>query len=233
MVTVRRPGGNQLVAALYRIPQGAHPDYVALEALARIMTIQPSGRLYQALVDTKKATEVDSSVLDAARSGHAGVLGAGADRPTRSTSRRARCWRRSPASPTTPITDAEVDRVRTRALKAFDDTINDPQRLGVALSESIADGDWRLFFLQRDRWRTLKAADVQRAAKTWLKPANLTIGRFIPDAQPDRTPAAEAVDVARWSTTTAATRRSPPARPSTRRRPTSKRGPGGSRCRAA
>ena len=28
------------------------------------MTIQPSGRLYRALVDTKKATEVDSSVLD-------------------------------------------------------------------------------------------------------------------------------------------------------------------------
>ncbi len=64
MVTVRRPGGNQLVAALYRIPQGAHPDFLALKALARIMTIQPSGRLYQALVDTKKATEVDASVLD-------------------------------------------------------------------------------------------------------------------------------------------------------------------------
>ena len=34
--------------------------------------------------------------------------------------------------------------MRTRAQKAFDDTINDPQRLGVALSESIAEGDWRL-----------------------------------------------------------------------------------------
>jgi len=195
-VTVRRPGGNQLVAALYRIPQAAHPDYVALDALARIMTIQPSGRLYQALVDTKKATEVDTSVLalhdpgtlvfwvqvppadslDVAQGALLATIAGIADKP---------------------ITDAEVDRVRTRAQKAFDDTINDPQRLGVALSESIAEGDWRLFFLQRDRWRTLKAADVQRAATTWLKPANLTIGRFIPDAQPDRTPAAAAVDVAK------------------------------------
>ena len=58
------PAAMQLVAALYRIPQGAHPDFLALKALARIMTIQPSGRLYQALVDTKKATEVDASVLD-------------------------------------------------------------------------------------------------------------------------------------------------------------------------
>ena len=51
--------------------------------------------------------------------------------------------------------DAEVDRVRAKALRQFDVTFNDPQRLGIAMSESIALGDWRLFFLQRDRWRQL------------------------------------------------------------------------------
>ena len=195
MVTVRRPGGNQLVAALYRIPQGAHPDFLALKALARIMTIQPSGRLYQALVDTKKATEVDASVLDLH---DPGTLVFWVQVPTGDSLDVAQGALLATIAgiADAPITDAEVDRVRTRALKGFDDTINDPQRLGVALSESIAAGDWRLFFLQRDRWRALKAADVQRAAKAWLKPANLTIGRFVPDAQPDRTPGAEAIDVA-------------------------------------
>ena len=37
-----------------------------------------------------------------------------------------------------PITDAEVDRVRAKALRQFDETFNDPQQLGVAMSESIA-----------------------------------------------------------------------------------------------
>ena len=82
-----------------------------------------------------------------------------------------------------PITEAEVARVRAKAAKYFDDVISDPQRLGVAISESIALGDWRLFFIQRDRYRDLTAADVQRVALDYLKRSNLTVGEFIPDAQ--------------------------------------------------
>jgi zinc protease len=94
-----------------------------------------------------------------------------------------------------PITAAELDRVRTKFLKDFDQTVNDPQAFGVQLSEWIALGDWRLFFLHRDRWRNLTPADVTRVATEWLKPANLTLGTFVPDAKPDRAPAYAAVDV--------------------------------------
>ncbi|MEO5786291.1 MAG: pitrilysin family protein, partial [Casimicrobiaceae bacterium] len=88
------------------------------------------------------------------------------------------------------------DRVRTKALKDFEDTVNDPQKLGRALSESIANGDWRLFFLQRDRWKTLRAEDVQQAAIAYLKPTNVTIGYYIPDATPERAPPPPTVDIA-------------------------------------
>jgi zinc protease len=97
---------------------------------------------------------------------------------------------------TKPITQAEVDRVKAKALKDVDELLNDPTKLGVALSESIALGDWRLFFQQRDRWRSLTAADVQRVAVEYLKPANLTLGEYIPDAKPDRAPDVGPVDVA-------------------------------------
>ncbi len=95
-----------------------------------------------------------------------------------------------------PFTQGEIDRVRAKALKSIDETINDPQRLGIALSGSIAAGDWRLFFLQRDRWRALTPADVDRVASAYFKPANRTVGEFIPDARPDRAPAPPAVDIA-------------------------------------
>ena len=60
----------------------------------------------------------------------------------------------------------------------------------------MALGDWRLFFLERDRWRALTAADVQRVAEAYLKPSNRTVGTFVPDANPDRAPRPPAVDIA-------------------------------------
>ena len=103
-----------------------------------------------------------------------------------------------------PITDAELDRVRTKAQKDFDDTINDPEQMAVALADAIADGDWRLFFLRRDRWRTVTPADVTRVATQWLKPSNRTVGMFLPEAKPDRAPLPRASTCRRWSTTTRA-----------------------------
>ena len=194
-VTLRRVGGQKLVAVMYRTPPGPHPDSVAMDALGEIMSIAPSGRLHKALVDTKKATRVDSQFIglhdpgmiefeaqlsadddiEAARSALIATLNGVKDNP---------------------ITDAEVNRVRARALKDFDETINEPTHFGIEISELIAQGDWRLMFIERDRWRALTAADVQRVAEDYFKPANMTVGVYIPEAKPDRAPQVAAVDVA-------------------------------------
>ena len=47
-------------------------------------------------------------------------------------------------------------------------------------------GDWRLLFLHRDRLRAATAEDVRKVAAKYFKPANRTMGLFIPTAQPDR-----------------------------------------------
>ena len=54
------------------------------------------------------------------------------------------------------------------------------------LSEYSAMGDWRLFYLYRDRLKAVSAADVQRVATEYFKPANRVYGQFVPTAQPDR-----------------------------------------------
>jgi len=47
-------------------------------------------------------------------------------------------------------------------------------------------GDWRLLFLNRDQIEKVTPEDVARVAKLYLKPANRTIGRYLPAEQPDR-----------------------------------------------
>src|SRR6185295_17708649 len=150
-----------------------------MEALGEVMTVEPAGRLYRALVETKKASAVESWNF---------VLSDPGD---------IIFWAQVPPSDSLAAArEALIATVeRAKALRQFDETFNDPQKLGVAISESIATGDWRLFFLQRDQWRKLTPGDVQRVGLEYLKPANRTIGQFIPDAKPDRAPTPPNVDI--------------------------------------
>ncbi len=194
-VTLRRVGNSQIVGLMYHTVRGADPDYVATDVLGDVMTLAPSGRLYKALVETKKATSVGA---DAESLRDPGLLTFLAEVPESASLDAARDAMFATLANVAkdPITEAEVARVRARAAKYFDDTINNPQAFGVAISESIALGDWRLFFITRDRYRTIKPEDVQRVALAYLKRSNVTVGEFVPDAKPDRAPAPPTVDVA-------------------------------------
>src|ERR1700682_5581605 len=156
---------------------------------------RPVARLYRALVETKKAASVDDFVYNGHDPGFAMFLVKVPDQDPIEGAREV-MLRTIEGVKAQPITAAELDRVRAKTIKQIDDSINDPQRLGIALSQSIAEGDWRLFFLRRDRWRTVTPADLDRVATQYFKPANRTIGAFIPDPKPDRSPVPPTVDVA-------------------------------------
>src|SRR5437588_7289193 len=57
-VTLRRVGDVGAVGVAWHIPAGPHEDSAALQVLANILSTAPSGRLYKALVETKKATDI-------------------------------------------------------------------------------------------------------------------------------------------------------------------------------
>ncbi|MDR2017210.1 MAG: insulinase family protein, partial [Burkholderiales bacterium] len=194
-VTVRRHGGAPVLAALYHTTAGSDPDSVALEAFGEIMTLTPSGRLYKALVATHKASAVDAWKFSLADPGML-IFWATLSPQDKIAPVKKILTDTLYAVAQKPITDAEVSRVRTRALKDYNELLRDPENFAVSLSESIAQGDWRLFFLQRDQWRKLTAADVQRAATAYIKPSNVTIGEYLPENTPDRAKRAPKIDVA-------------------------------------
>ena len=55
------------------------------------------------------------------------------------------------------------------------------------MNNAIAQGDWRLMFLQHDLLKDVQPADLVRVAKAYFKPSNRTVGYYIPDMNPDRT----------------------------------------------
>jgi len=58
----------------------------------------------------------------------------------------------------------------------------------VRLSDWSAQGDWRLYFLDRDRIEQVTPEQVKAVAARYLTPSNRTIGLFTPTATPERTP---------------------------------------------
>src|SRR5207244_7307367 len=60
LVTLRRVGDVGAVEVAYHIPSGPHEDSASLQVLANILSTQPSGRLYKALVETKKAASASA-----------------------------------------------------------------------------------------------------------------------------------------------------------------------------
>ncbi len=192
---VRRVGDVQGVVAAYHIPDGGSPDSAALEILAGILGEPSSGRLYKALVDNKKATEV---FADAEQHNEPGLLLAAAVLRNTDSMDEARKTLLDviAAVATEPPSKEEVERAKTRILKNIDLTLNDSDRVGLFMSEWIALGDWRLLFLDRDRIKSVTPEDVKRVAAAYLKPSNRTLGEFIPDAKPDRATIPAKTDVA-------------------------------------
>ena len=74
---------------------------------------------------------------------------------------------------------------------------HDPNRIAVQLSEWAAQGDWRLYFLNRDRIEKVTPAQVKEVAEKYLTASNRTVGFFVPTTKPERTPIPEAPDIAK------------------------------------
>ncbi|MGE3314227.1 MAG: M16 family metallopeptidase [Planctomycetaceae bacterium] len=195
LVRLKRVGDVSVVGLAYHIPAGGDADFPAVEVMEGILTAESSGRLYKSLVETKKA----SSVFGVAFSWHdpgvvllmaevaAGnepdvVLGTMIDTIDEFVEKG--------------VTEQEVERIRQQILKQRELAAANTSRLAIRLSEWASLGDWRLYFVHRDRLEKVTAEDVKRVAEAYLKPDNRTIGQFLPTKSPDRSPIPKALDLA-------------------------------------
>jgi zinc protease len=194
-VMLRRVGDFQAVMVAYHTPAAAHPDAAALEVLEAILTDPPSGRLYKALVESKKATSANGDVYTlhdpAVALFFAQLRKEGSLEDVEKTMLDVIA-----GLVKEPPSKEEVDRAKTRILKNLELSFTKSQEVGIELSESAAAGDWRILFLDRDRMKNVTPEDIARVAKQYLKASNRTVGRFVPTAQPDRSEIPATPDIA-------------------------------------
>lgn len=186
LVTLRRVGDVAVVGALFHITSGAHPDYASLDVLATILSAEPSGRLYKALVESKKAANVYGTAFawhDPGVMRYLAEVAQNNDPDVVLDALLAEFEKVRDGG----VTAEEVQRARQRLLKQRELAANDSTRIAIELSEWAAMGDWRLYFLYRDRLERVTVESVNDVAARYLTRNNRTLGVYYPTESPKRT----------------------------------------------
>lgn len=194
-VTVRRVGGNPLLMVGYHVPAGTDPDYAAIDVLERVLGDAPSGRLYEALVKTHKAARVGCGGYQLKEPG---LLLCFAELGPKDSVEAARKLLVATVEGVgkAPVTAEELARAKQALAKDFHEVLAASDQIALQLSEFAAMGDWRMFFLARDRDEAIGADEVTAAAGRYLISSNRTLGEYVPTEKPARAEVPPVADLA-------------------------------------
>lgn len=184
-VELKRAGDSKNVGALYHTVSYADKDYAAIDALGEILTADPSGYLYKALVETQKVSNIyfwQPTVRDAS------FIYFGVAVPNDKDVYATKDIVRSELDKigTIKYTDQDVNRAKAKIIKQIETVKNNTISFAINLTEIIGAGDYRLGFLYRDEVEKLTKEDIQRVAEKYFKANNRTVGVFIPSKDETR-----------------------------------------------
>jgi zinc protease len=195
-VTLRRVGSIGATGVIYHVPAAAHEDFAAVQVLEDCLTNEPGGRVYKALVEAKKASRVSGMALGLHDPGVIEIT-ARVEDPGKVDAARTALVEAVETLAQQPITDDEVTKAKHRFQRYYEELLASSDQFAVDLSNWAGAGDWRLFYLHRDRVEKVTAADVNRVAQKYLIRNNRTVGTFYPTKQPERAHIPDAPDAAK------------------------------------
>lgn len=195
-VSLRRTGDIQYIGMGYHTPPLADKDFAANDALIEILTNDPSGILYKNLVEAKLATRQYGYAQTLYDPGFS-YFEVEVPKDKSIDSAKRALLTTADAIGTMNFTEEDLTRAKNTLLKGMEDNMARTTDMAISLTEYIGAGDWRLYFLYRDRIEKLTVADLQAVAKKYYKTSNRTYGVFTPEVNPDRTVVGETPDIAK------------------------------------
>jgi zinc protease len=192
-VTVTRAGEIGVVGIAYKTPSGRDPDYAALDVLGTILGNGKTSRFYGALTDKNLALGVyasagfyhDPSLFQVYAFVAPGVEHAEVERVLLEEMERVR---------KDGVTDQELATALAKYEASTAYSRDGSFAIASTLNETIAAGDWTLYYTLDDATRKVTADDVKRVANKYLDANHSTTGWFVPLAPttPDAEPATAA-----------------------------------------
>ena len=160
----------------FKVPDSSSPDYEALSVLSTILSGGRSGRFYEDIVRQKQlASNVNAFVGESRGPGLFQITAT----PTPSaslTDLEEAINAELERAKTGAITDAELEKARAQAQRAFVSVMGSSLGRAVSLSQNaIYYNDPARFASEPERIAKVTAADVQRVATKYFTPANRTV----------------------------------------------------------
>jgi zinc protease len=195
-VTVEGPGETIYIQIAYHTPSASHPDFFPLLVVDSLLSGPSSlnifsggisnktSRLYRALVETEVAVSVSGGLqatIDPFLHSISIVVHPQSD-PDKAISALDHEIQRLQDQAPDP---QEVERAvkQARALFAYGNERITNQAFWMGFSEMIADYAWFENYLEK--LAAVTPQDVQRAAQTYLRPQNRTLGVYLPTGDGD------------------------------------------------
>jgi zinc protease len=194
-VELRRNGDIPYIGMAFHTPAYSDKDYVANDAVITILTNDPAGYFYKQLVETKLATKEYGWSLTSYDPGFT-YFGLSVPKDKSLDSAKAAFLGAADRLSSLVITQEDLDRAKNALKKQVSDMQNNTLAFSIGLAEIIGAGDWRLFYIYRDRLDQLTLADVQAELKKYFLTSNRTVGVFIPDKSAERVVVPDRPDVA-------------------------------------
>ena len=178
-LVVKRPGELGVVAIAHKITQATHPDYAAIALLSAILADGKNSRLYQAITDKNMSTGVSADVgYNADPSLHLLFLPLAPGIRHEDVEKVA--WQEIERLKKDGVSAQELQAAVAKTLA--DAAFERDGSFAVAgrLNESIAVGDWSLYYRLEEATRKVTLQDIQRVASRYFNEDQSTTGWFVP-----------------------------------------------------
>ncbi|TAE95055.1 MAG: insulinase family protein [Oscillatoriales cyanobacterium] len=166
----------------YHRPAMNHPDNAVYEIIGSLLSSGRTSRLYKSLVEQQQ--------LALAAQGFSGYPGEkypnlmlfyAQTAPGKTVDEVAVALSKEiDRLKTDPVSDAELERVKTQARAGLLRSLNSNMGMAFSLLDyQVKTGSWKNLFKQLDAIAAVAPADIQRVAKATFRPENRTIGKLL------------------------------------------------------
>jgi zinc protease len=189
-ITIEGPGHANYMEVAFHVPNGTHEDFFALTVMNAILTggsgfmvgrgfmTNHSSRLYRSLVNNELALNISGSMMPTIDPGLYSIYTTLWSGKTVETLEKT-LWDELERLMQDLVTLKELEKARqqARALFTYASESITYQAFWLGFTEQFATYDWYLHYL--DRLSAVTADDIQRAAQTYLRPGNRTVGWYL------------------------------------------------------